>query len=44
MIYDLICHTSGCENDGITIRLETTATVFYCGPCGVEITDKKVVS
>jgi len=39
MIYDLTCHTEGCANQDIAIRLETDANAFYCGPCGNEITD-----
>jgi len=44
MIYDLTCHIEDCDNQDIAIKLETNATVFYCGPCGNEITDAKVVS
>jgi len=40
MTWELTCHTDGCENNGITISMETDATTFYCGPCGQEITDK----
>ena len=39
MIYNVTCHTSGCENCDITITMQTEATVFYCGVCGNEITD-----
>jgi predicted RNA-binding Zn-ribbon protein involved in translation (DUF1610 family) len=37
--YDLTCHVETCENNGITITLETDATYFICGACGNEITD-----
>jgi len=44
MIWEVTCHTDGCENNGITITMETDATTFYCGCCGVEITDKVEVT
>ena len=44
MTYNVTCHTEGCGNEGITITMETEATVFYCGVCGNEITDVVAVT
>ena len=44
MIWEVTCHTEGCENCDIVITMETEATTFYCGPCGNEITDKVEVT
>jgi hypothetical protein len=39
--YDVTCHTAGCENTGITIRVNAVADTPYvvCGPCGIQIED-----
>ena len=37
----LVCHTAGCENDGVVIPLAVPRDVgsIVCGPCGQSITD-----
>lgn len=39
---DLVCHTNGCVNEGVVIRMLVCDKVF-CGPCGNEITDVTLV-
>lgn len=34
----VICHTPGCENEGIPIQV-LYVEVVLCGPCGQQITD-----
>lgn len=33
------CHTSGCENQGIPIRIPEDADTVVCGVCSQPITD-----
>jgi len=41
--YDITCHTSGCENDNVTIHGQGPRdTSFMCGPCGGMVDDWKV--
>jgi len=40
VIINLTCHTDGCENQSIAIPFEDPADLCFCGPCGMEITDK----
>ena len=41
--YDITCHTSGCENDNVTIHGQGPKdTSFMCGPCGGMVDDWKV--
>jgi len=44
MLYTVTCRTSNCVNENIEIEFLDPAAKVYCGPCGIEITDKKVVS
>jgi hypothetical protein len=44
MSYIVTCHTTGCENENIGIEVIDPAPNVYCGPCGVEITDKQQVN
>jgi hypothetical protein len=37
------CRTTDCENVNIGIELVDPAPNVYCGPCGIEITDKEPV-
>jgi len=39
--FDVACHTEGCENIGIVIRVSAIADTPYivCGPCGIQIED-----
>ena len=39
--FDVTCHTSGCENSEITIRVNAVADTpnVICGPCGIQIED-----
>lgn len=37
--YVLICETTGCANEGVSVVLETDATAFACGPCGEAISN-----
>jgi hypothetical protein len=39
--FDVTCHSAGCENSDITIRVSAVADSPYvvCGPCGVQIED-----
>lgn len=44
--YDATCHTEGCDNAGITIRVPAHPVTpsVQCGPCGVKITDLVAVT
>lgn len=35
----VICTTENCPNQGVEIELDVEGAIF-CGPCGVEITNK----
>lgn len=39
--FDVTCRTTGCENEGVVIRVTATAinTLVMCGPCANIITD-----
>jgi hypothetical protein len=39
--FDVTCHTAGCENSEITIRVNAVADApnVVCGPCGIQIED-----
>ncbi len=39
--FDVTCHTAGCENAEIVIRVSavTDSPNVYCGPCGIQIED-----
>ena len=39
--FDVTCHSAGCENSDITIRVSAVADSPYvvCGPCGIQIED-----
>ncbi len=39
--FDVTCHTDGCENAGITLRVlaDPENTNVSCGPCGQRIAD-----
>jgi len=39
--YNVACHTSGCKNEDIMLRVPATVVdpFIVCGPCGVQITD-----
>ena len=39
--FDVRCHSAGCENENITIRVNAPAELPYivCGPCGIKIED-----
>lgn len=39
--FDVTCHTEGCENAEIVIRVSATAEApnVVCGPCGIKIED-----
>jgi hypothetical protein len=39
--FDVICHTTVCENTEITIRVNAVADApnVICGPCGIQIED-----
>jgi len=39
--FDVTCHSAGCENSEITIRVNAVAElpVVQCGPCGIQIED-----
>jgi primosomal protein N' len=40
MIWIVTCHTAGCDNCDIGIEFLDPAPTVFCGPCGIEITDK----
>lgn len=44
MITLLTCHTSGCENENISISFPNAADLCICGVCGQEITDKQLLA
>lgn len=39
--FDVTCHTEGCENAEIVIRVSAVADSPHvvCGPCGIQIED-----
>jgi len=39
--FDVACHTAGCENADIVIRVYASAEApnVVCGPCGIKIED-----
>lgn len=39
--FDVTCHTEGCENSEIVIRVSAAVdnTYVVCGPCGIQIED-----
>ena len=39
--FDVTCHTAGCENAEIAIRVKAVAEELnvFCGPCGIQIED-----
>jgi hypothetical protein len=39
--FDVTCHTAGCENAEIAIRVSAVADSPHvqCGPCGIQIED-----
>ena len=43
--FDVTCHTAGCENSEITIRVNAIPDTpnVVCGPCGVKIEDLSTV-
>jgi hypothetical protein len=43
--FDVTCHTAGCENAEITIRVSAVADAPHvvCGPCGIQIEDVNLV-
>jgi hypothetical protein len=44
--YDVTCHTEGCENKGITLRVmgDAATPIVLCGPCREYIIDVVPVS
>jgi hypothetical protein len=44
MTYLVTCHTTGCENENISIELIDPEPTVICGACGQEITDKQQVN
>lgn len=39
-LFIFICHTDGCENEGIEIPFPDPAPSVICGACDQEVTDK----
>jgi hypothetical protein len=39
--FDVTCHSAGCENSDIVIRINAIADSphIICGPCGIQIED-----
>ena len=39
--YDVTCRTTGCTNEGITLRVpaDPEQPLIACGPCGLQITE-----
>lgn len=44
--YDATCHTTGCSNEDVTLRVPSLeeGPSIQCGPCGIPITDAKRVT
>jgi hypothetical protein len=40
----LVSNTNQCENENIAIEIIDPLPNVYCGPCGIEITDKQTVA